>query len=160
MQLVIFSIFLYYLYMFVWWCNFWYKYFYTYIRIVFLWSLIEMLIDFYLVLNLLDQLRILNISLIRGQYMYDMTVFFFDVQVLLSFMSQQLCCNICWKNEKAIGLLRPWERCFLLRAALQSQCYQEKNYKYVISLQMKEQKLVLCTCSLAISDKRRNRSKT
>lgn len=114
MQLVIFSIFLYYLYMFVWWCNFWYKYFYTYIRIVFLWSLIEMLIDFYLVLNLLDQLRILNtcISLIRGQYMYDMTVFFFDVQVLLSFMSQQLCCNICWKNEKAIGLLRPWERCF------------------------------------------------
>lgn len=88
--------------------------------------------------------------------------FFFDVQVLLSFMSQQLCCNICWKNEKAIGLLRPWERCFLLRAALQSQCYQEKNYKcaYVISLQMKEQKLVLCTCSLAISDKRRNRSKT
>lgn len=162
MQLVIFSIFLYYLYMFVWWCNFWYKYFYTYIRIVFLWSLIEMLIDFYLVLNLLDQLRILNISLIRGQYMYDMTVFFFDVQVLLSFMSQQLCCNICWKNEKAIGLLRPWERCFLLRAALQSQCYQEKNYKcaYVISLQMKEQKLVLCTCSLAICDKRRNRSKT
>lgn len=157
---MIFSIFLYYLYMFVWWCNFWYKYFYTYIRIVFLWSLIEMLIDFYLVLNLLDQLRILNISLIRGQYMYDMTVFFFDVQVLLSFMSQQLCCNICWKNEKAIGLLRPWERCFLLRAALQSQCYQEKNYKYVISLQMKEQKLVLCTCSLAISDKRRNRSKT
>lgn len=160
MQLVIFSIFLYYLYMFVWWCNFWYKYFYTYIRIVFLWSLIEMLIDFYLVLNLLDQLRILNISLIRGQYMYDMTVFFFDVQVLLSFMSQQLCCNICWKNEKAIGLLCPWERCFFLRAALQSQCYQEKNYKYVISLQMKEQKLVLCTCSLAISDKRRNRSKT
>lgn len=49
---------------------------------------------------------------------------------------------------------------FFLRAALQSQCYQEKNYKYVISLQMKEQKLVLCTCSLAISDKRRNRSKT
>lgn len=49
---------------------------------------------------------------------------------------------------------------FFLRAALQSQCYQEKNYKYVISLQMKEQKLVLCTCSLAISDKRRNRCKT
>lgn len=66
-QLVIFSVFLYYLYMFVWWCNFWYKYFYTYIRIVFLWSLMEMLIDFHLVLDL-DQLRILNLSLMHGQF--------------------------------------------------------------------------------------------
>lgn len=99
MQLVIFSIFLYYLYMFVWWCNFWYKYFYTYIRIVFLWSLIEMLIDFYLVLNLLDQLRILNISLIRGQYMYDMTVFFW-------------CACFTFIHEPAVVLqymLKKWE---------------------------------------------------
>lgn len=66
-QLVIFSVFLYYLYMFVWWCSFWYKYFYTYIRIVFLWSLMEMLIDFHLVLDL-DQLRILNLSLMHGQF--------------------------------------------------------------------------------------------